>query len=646
MSGLNLSKLFESPSIGQMRLKNRLVCPPMMRNYGSDEGFVTQRSIDHYEAIAKGGVGLIIVEATCIDSPRGRGWDYGLVLDDDRFIPSFRNLAQAIQQHGAKVAVQLHHIGARANLYTTHMQPVGPSALRSAETDLVRELTGNEIRELVIKFARAAERAKRAGLDGVEIHGAHMYLISQFLSPSHNKREDKYGGSLENRARFPLETLQAIKESVGKDFPVWFRINGQEFGMEDGLTIRDSARIAMMLEKAGADAIHVSAGGAGEYLGYGGGVMYDPPGNLIHLAEAVKKVVKIPVIAVGKLNLELAEEILKEGKADLIALGRSLLTDPDLPRKALEGRFEDIRPCLRCRVCGDIYIPVKRSGIRCQVNAALGNEREYKLKPPELKKRVLIVGGGPAGMEAARVAALRGHEVTLYEKEPNLGGQMFLASIPPYKTPILDFVNYLSTQIEKLGVKVELGREATPNLIESLRPDVVILATGVVPLPPRISGVERMNLVTVESVLREKAFIGEKVAVIGGGMVGCEVADYLSEKGKKVTVVEMLPEMALGLGARMRSRLLSRLKTKGVVLLTNTKCLEIRGHELIYIDSDGQTHALDADTIVLATGSKPNRELYEKIANPVDQTYLVGDCVEPGRILEAVSDGFRIARMI
>ncbi|MFH1243304.1 MAG: NAD(P)/FAD-dependent oxidoreductase, partial [Pseudomonadota bacterium] len=409
---LELKKLFEPTQIGRMELKNRLVCPPMVRNYGTGEGFVTQQTLDHYEALARGGVGLIIVEATCVEAPRGRGWDYGLVLDEDRFIEGFGKLAGVIHRYGTKVAVQLHHAGPAAEIEITHMRPVGPSA-----RGLTRALTEAEIREIVTKFAEAAGRAKRAGLDAVEIHGAHGYLPAQFLSPAVNKRTDHYGGSLENRARLLLEVLVAVRESVGKDFPAWCRINGQEIGVQKGLTIEESTQVAVMLEKARADAIHVSASGAGRYVGYNSGVMYDPPGNLLHLSQAIKETVHIPVIAVGRLTLELAERALREDRADLAALGRSLLVDPDLPRKAMEGDFEDIRPCLWCRTCGDVYLHVKRTGIRCQVNAALGHEGESILERTEHPRRVLVIGGGPAGMEAARVAALRGHEVMLFEKE-------------------------------------------------------------------------------------------------------------------------------------------------------------------------------------------------------------------------------------
>jgi 2,4-dienoyl-CoA reductase-like NADH-dependent reductase (Old Yellow Enzyme family)/thioredoxin reductase len=623
-------------------LKNRLVCPPMVRNYGTERGFVTQRSIDHYQTIAKGGVGLIIVEATCVDAPRGRGWDYGLVLDDDAFIEGFAKLADAIHPHGSKVAVQLHHAGSGTDIRTTHMPQFGPTGGPS----FVQELTLEGIAEVVRKFAKAAGRAKKAGLDGVEIHMAHKYLIAQFLSSATNRRQDFYGGSPENRAKFALEVLKAVRESVGRDFPVWCRINGQELGIENGITVEEAQALAVRLEKAGADALHVSASGAGKYLGYNGGVMCDPPGNLVPLAASIKQVVHIPVIAVGKLNLQLAEEVLRDGKADLVALGRSLLADPDLPIKAQQGRYEDIRPCIWCRTCGDVFLYKKRSGIRCQVNAALGYEGEYPVTEAVRRKKVLVIGGGPSGMEAARVAALRGHKVTLYEKNERLGGNLVLAAFAPHKDPIRLFAEYLENQVRKLGVEVVTGREVTIEVVASLRPDAAVMATGSTPLTPGIKGIDSQNVFSALDVLRGKIGVGKRVVIIGGGMVGSEVADFLSERGHQVTVVELLDQIAGDIGIRMRARLLDRLEEKGVVLMTSTRCLEISGREVLVLDSRMERLRLDCDTIVVAAGAAPNRDLWQAILELVPEAYLIGDCLEPHQILEAVADGFRIGSTV
>lgn len=642
----SLVKIFEPVSLGPMKLRNRLVMPPMSMNYATEDGFVSQRNKDYYEARAKGGVGLIILEATCVESPRGKAFDRQPVLDDDKYIPGFRELAGTIHKHGAKVAMQLHHAGAATHTYTSHMQPVGPSSLAWPGYDSPRELAVSEIKGITAKFAQAAVRAKKAGLDGVEIHGAHFYLFAQFLSPWANTRRDIYGGSLENRGRFLIETLHAVREAVGKDYPVWCRINGQEYGKDNVFTLDEARELSKMLEAAGADALHVSSIGFGDYLGYHTAIMYDPSANLAHLAEAVKKEVKIPVIAVGKISLETGERLLKEGKADLIATGRPLIADPDLPRKCMEGRFEDVRPCIWCRVDGDIWLNAKRSPVRCAVNPTLGHEREYEIKPAPRKKRVLVIGGGPAGMEAARIAALRGHEVMLYEKEKELGGQMFLGSIPPFKDPVRDFTAYLANQLRKLKVKIELGREVDASLARGIKPDVIILATGGSKLIPKIPGHDGGKVAAAEDVLRRKVAVGQKVVIIGGGVVGCETADFLSEEGKQVTILEMLPELASTLGSSMRTRLLVRLRDKKVKMMTRVNVREISAAGIAIVDYNGQSQLIEGETVVIATGFQPRRNLVKMLGQEGFETYLVGDCVEPRDILEAITEGFRAALKI
>lgn len=645
MHRLQLKKLLEPTHIGRMKLKNRLVSAPMLMNYASQDGFVTSQLLDFYETLAKGGPGLIIGEGTCVEAPRGRVRDYQLVLDDDKFIPGLKELVRVVERHGAQLAIQLMHSGPNSELRITHMQRVGPSPLSSPVFPSARELSISELKDIAVKFGNAAERAKRTGFAGVEIHAGHSYLIAPFLSSATNKRSDNYGGSLENRARFLMEIYQAVREAVGRTFPVWCRINGKEFGTENGLTIEESQSIAVMLEKAGADAIVLSCGGTGKYAGYSSGIMYDPPGNLVHLAEAIKTKVRMPVIAVGKLDVQLAETVLQEGKADLVAIGRGLLADPDLLKKAIAGKLEDIRPCIWCRVCGDVFLQVRASPVRCQVNASLGHEKEWELKAPVVRKKVLIAGGGPAGMEAARVTAQRGHDVTLYEKGPALGGQMLLAAMVPFKTdPIQSFTDYLTTQLKKLGVKIVLGSEVTPSVVRLLKPDAVILATGVSPLFPKIPGLNSSNSIAANALLRDKIEVGDNVVILGGGMIGCDIASYLSEKGKKVTLLEMLSGVVADLGARNISRVSHRLLENGVSIKTDARCLAVKGHEVVFLDSDNLVQTTSADTIVVATDPQPNRDLCEPIGKLVHETYLIGDCIKPGWILEAVATGFRVAR--
>ncbi len=414
MEATSFTKLLEPVKIGAMELRNRIVMPPMCTNFASETGAVTQRLIDYYVERARGGVGLVTVEATCVDSPVGRLSPLQLCVDDDKFIGGLNDLVEAIQEKGAKISLQLHHAGRQTTLAVTGgAQPV--SASETVYKDVkARALPAEGIECVVGRFGESAKRAKAAGFDAVEIHGAHGYLIAQFLSPYVNKRIDEYGGDPEKRMRFVLEVLEETRKRVGLDFPIIFRLSGEEF-VEDGLTLKEAKGIAQRLERAGVDALHVTAGVGGTIWPVQ--PMAVPRGCLVHLAEGIKEVVGIPVIAVGRINNPtLAEEILRDGRADLVSMGRALIADPELPRKVAEGRLDDIRMCTAClRGCSERFNAYLR--ISCTVNPAVGREKEYMVKPADKPKKVLVVGGGAAGLEAARVAALRGHEVTLYEKE-------------------------------------------------------------------------------------------------------------------------------------------------------------------------------------------------------------------------------------
>lgn len=648
-------KLLEPGWIGSMRLRNRIIMPPMGTEFATEEGYVTEQMKAYYEERAKGGVALVIVEVSCVDYPRGKALRGQISIGHDKYLPGLAELAEVIKRHGAKAAIQLHHAGRSTTTAIVGCQPVAPSPIAPPGYENPRELTAEEIGELVSCYALAAERAKKAGFDGVEIHGAHLYLIAQFLSAAWNRRRDIYGGSLENRARFLLEIIKQSREMVGSRYPLWVRVNGAEYGTENGITLEETQKVARWAEKAGADAIHVSAWGEGAAL-YKFAIvpMTEPEGLLVPLAEGIKKVVGIPVIAVGRIRPELGEKVLRDGKADFISMGRALIADPDLPNKVIAGNLEDIRPCLSCNSCTDLR--TLETGMACQVNAAAGREREFFLAPAARSRKVLVIGGGPAGIEAARVARLRGHQVTLCEKQPQLGGQLLLASIPPYKSTIVRFTDYLVRQVMKLGVEIRLQEEASPALAEQLHADVVVVATGVIPFIPPIPGIDTAKTVLAEEVLLGKE-VGARVVIIGGEVVGCEVAEYLAAKGKAVTVCEVA-EYTTDTGEvvkrgafaektppSLRLRLLDRLSKMGVRMLGGVKYEEIQDTGLLITTSEGGKTFLPADTIVIAAGSKPDTRLYEQLKGKVE-VYLVGDCARPGRIMDAVADGHRVGHLI
>lgn len=640
-------KLFEPTRIRRMELKNRLVMPPMGTNMGTLDGHVTEEVRCHYKKRAEGGVGLVIVETTCVDAPVGKTTAYQLAIDDDRFIPGLSRLAETIHQHGARTVLQLQHAGRGAKSSITGIKPVAPSPVPMPygthvgyEGEMPRELTLGEIKELVRKFARGAERARKAGFDGVEIHSTGYYLIAQFLSSTANIRQDEYGGNLRNRARFLVEILRAVRDVVGEDYPLLCKISVIEFGPGAGITFEEGQRFAQMAEEAGVDALEIGG------MGWGISPHLPPttaerPGGILPIVEGIKEAVRIPLIVAGRMTPELAEKVLQEGKADFIAIGKGLIADPDLPIKAASGRVDEIRPCIGCLRCVDNQT-VKGQGIMCSVNAAAGKDRQFdEIKPAERSKRVSVVGGGPAGMEAARVAALRGHQVVLYEKQAKLGGQLLQAIVPPHKDNLVDFIDYLRIQMAKRGVNIKLGVEVTPVLIAEAKPDVVVLATGVTTAVPGISGIDSANVVTAKEVLNGSR-VGDMVAIVGGGLVGCETAEYLAQQGKKVTIVEMLDEVAGRMPLALRNLLLARLADKGVTILTGIQCRELTEDGLVIITKEGREKTIAVDNVVLASGDKPNRLLLKELQGAAIPVYPIGDCVEPRGIAEAVAEGFSI----
>ncbi len=676
-------RLFEPGRIGSLALRNRIAMAPMGTQMYA-EGFVTEQLKDYYEARAKGGVGLITIDHLKISYPIGAGKKNTARIDDDKFVPGLAELLQVVHRHGAKMVAQLGHMGPADISSGTH-QPLAASPLmRQADythppSSVVdysqpREMTLSEIAHTTTQFAEAALRAKKAGFDAVQVHTANRYLLASFVSPYWNRRTDHYGGSLENRARFPLEVVRAVREAVGADYPIVCRVNGEERDVEGGITIELAAQFARMLEAAGVDAIDVSSmhPHSPEYA----------PGFNVAAAAAIKRAVKIPVIVAGRLGPDLGERVLREGHADFICIGRPLIADPLLPTKAAEGRMDDVVPCVYCVNC----LAVDRE---CTVNPAWGNERAFEIVPARERRSVLVVGGGPGGMEAARVAALRGHDVTLYEKEASLGGQLRLASVLRDEYEAL--VRYLSTQLARLNVKVELGKEVDAALVAKLQPQVVIAATGARSAPPDLSGIESARVLTdsdIRAMMRGKGEgatpnkrrsirwlawsyglrllqqpggrdlarrilthwspFGKRVVVVGRGLPGIELAHFLVERGTQVTLVDTRGDPPFGERPMpvLREYMRAELEKHGAVKLLAEGYEELDARGLVIRTPEGSRRHLEADTIIFVADYRPDTRLAEALDATGIEVHRIGDCVNPCGILDAIRDAAQVARAL
>ncbi len=639
---MSLDNLFSPFSIGSLEIKNRIVMPPMATHYATSEGLVTDRQTAYYIERAKGGVGYITVEHTGI-LQNGKASPNMLLITTDEHASAIEGLIKAVHAAGGKIVVQINHAGRQTASQVTGFPIVGASPIRCpTRNEVPRELSVGEIQEIIEAFTVAAGRVKTAGADGVELHMAHGYLICSFLSPFSNQRRDQYGGDLQGRARLAVEVLRSVRSRVGRDFPVICRLSGDEY-IDGGIKIAETRQVARLLEKEGADALHISACSASSgYLNHPS--YYVEEGVFVHLAQAVKSEVEIPVIAVGRIrNPIMADQIIRDGKADLVSMGRALIADPQLPNKVAAGRFRDIIPCISCNRC---IQTLRQGGVRCTVNPEAGNEQKFRPAGADQPKTVWVVGGGPGGLKAAEIAALRGHRVTVFERDARLGGRVKVAALPPKKDVLNDFVDYLRRRVNDLGVSVETGREFTGDALDPARPDVVILATGAVQGLPDWKGVKTSGALSVDDALLNEEKIGKKVLVVGGGGVGAETADYLSERGREVTLVEMLGQIASDLVFHMQHYLSERLLKKGVTILTSTRVKELGKGYAVVEDASGVRRIDGFDTIVLAVGSIPDNRLARSLEGKVPELYVIGDAAQPRQILEAVYEGEEIAAKI
>jgi len=705
--------LLSPTRIGNVALRNRIAMAPMGVELVEADGAVREPTVRYYEERARGGAGLLITENTSAAYPRGANSAHEIAVSHDRYLPGLSALTDAVHRHGAKIAIQLAFHGKIARLDVTEGRPmIVPSEPRfhmdlsglgeMTEQELAwmmaantgtggkyRAATKADLAQITEDFADACLRARRAGFDAVELHGSHGYLFSSFLSPGWNFRDDEYGGPLENRARLLCEVIRACKQRAGADFTVWARLDAHEFGEPGGITLPDAVRTAQLIEAAGADAVHVSAYAANN-LGHH---FLDAPlpqrvNAYVDYATAVKGAVRIPVIAVGRIEPETAERLIRDGKADLVSFGRKLLADPELPNKLAGGRASAVRPCVYCYVC--VAQAFFDKPVRCAVNPEAGKEAERSAllrTPAAQRKRVLVVGGGPAGMEAARVAALRGHDVTLVEKSDRLGGTLRFAALP-YE-PNERLLRYFEETIRSANLSVRLGTEANAALVRELKPDVVIAAVGARRARPAIPGAEREHvfdgddlraLLTGEDAreasgklslvgrlavragrltgitgdpakLREasRAYmpVGKRVAIIGGGLVGAELAEFLAERGRELTLLEEGATLAKEMAHPRRWHVLHELRAHGVRMHTRARVLEI-GEQTLRFEiapaKEGTAATLDeisADTVILAAGLEPNPAPARALREAGVPVIEIGDATGVGYIEGAIHSGWK-----
>ena len=638
-----MKHLFTPFQIKNLTLKNRIVLPPLASFLIEKGGGITDRAVEHYRRRAAGGPAMVIMEA-CAVSPEGVVSENQARIDSDRLLKGLSRIAEAIRAEGAVPAIQIHHAGRQTSAKVIERLPMAPSPLPCpAIRGDVAPLTVEQIQELVDKFADAAVRSREAGFELLEIHGAHGYLINQFLSRYSNIREDAYGGDIAGRTRFALDIIAEIRNRLGSSFPISFKISAQEF-VPDGLTVEESIDILKLLVTAGIDAVQVSAGNDStpEWICQ---PMFMQKACLVESAAAIKKALKIPVMAVGRINDPwTADNIIAKGMADLVCIGRGLMADPEMPIKAQEGRFDEIRTCIACNTCmQSIY---RKGRLECLVNPALGREQEMQILPTTQPKKVMVVGGGPGGLNAAWVAAKRGHEVHLYEKQTYLGGQLVPGSKTAYKREMQSLINFQKRQVELNGVICHMGQEVTAETVQKENPDVVILATGSRPVLPPVEGIDEALVVTFDVVLNGNVQENKPTVIIGGGSTGCEVAYHLSEMGSPVTIVELMPKIGGDIEAVTKKLLLRKLKENNVRILTEHRLLRVGKNSLVVAGPDGIETIIEAQRVVIAIGIRQDDTIHQQIKALGYETHVIGDCLEPRTAKSAIYEGAKLGRSI
>jgi len=658
-------KLFQPGRIGPLELRNRFIMTAMGNNLVEDST-VTDRQIAYYEERALGGVAMIIAGACQLNQGAAKWNDLTMGIGEDRFLPKLRELTATIRRHGAVAGVQLLHAGGYC--LAEGVQAVSASVFTSGHSRrTTRELSVPEIRDIVEEFGVAAARAREVGFQLVELNCCSGYLVREFLSPRTNKRTDQYGGPLENRLRFLLEVVAEIGETAGPDLPIVCRLTGDEF-LEGGHRLDEAIAIAKAVEAAGVAAIDVTVGGHETGIPLTPGMV--PPAVYAYYAQQIRRAVHVPVIYATKVNSpQRAEELLRDGKADFVGMVRALNADPFLPRKAAEGRVEEIIPCVACHQgCYDQLFSDKP--IFCLANPRTAYERERRVEPAERVKRVLVIGGGGGGMESALVAARRGHRVTLVEQSDRLGGQLEALSAPPGKHDFRALLAYLTSEVHRRGVDVILGREATESMVAHMHPDAVIVATGSQPAGLPIPGADLPNVFSAHQVLAGDVDLGDRVVVVGGNAVGVETALYAAQRGalspeeavylaaigawdpqtaiertkraREVTILEMLPRAGSDLGRTTRWSTMMAVRNAGISLIAEAKAIAFEPDAVLF-EKAGQVQRIPADTIVTAVGARPNDGLAEELKGRVAELHVIGDATQPRKLVDAMREGFLVA---